>query len=227
MKNYSAHWRITILAAIILNFVAISAWAYVLPRLTPEPKKQVVSEVEWIDVDMTEEIPTEEAEIIPEEEVSKPVEVFNASDLVVEELPPPKPFEMPKISEREIPKPKVSQQKPKENPKPPPVVEQVPPPKVEEPAQEGTQLLTQPPVTVMEVRPDKNKMGGFKGYIAFAVRIGKDGKVKSTEILQSSGIAEVDAVATEAVAKWTFRPALDQFNKPMECDKIVTFDFTK
>jgi hypothetical protein len=30
-----------------------------------------------------------------------------------------------------------------------------------------------------------------------------------------------------AVAKWIFKPALDEDGKPMECDKIIIIDFTK
>ncbi len=79
----------------------------------------------------------------------------------------------------------------------------------------------------MEVYPEEGSVLGFKGYISFAARIGKDGKVKSTEILQSSGRYFVDEIARKAAMQWAFKPALDQDGRPMECDKIITFDFKK
>ena len=136
-------------------------------------------------------------------------------------------------------KPSPPQLKPIEPPKPQP-----PPTKpaddkpdvklqpAQEPAKEvapdtGKQVVTRPPITIKEVYPQKGSVLGFKGYISFAAHIDKNGKVTATEILQSSGRYFVDEIARKAAEQWTFKPALDQRGRPMECDKIITFDFKK
>ena len=226
--RYSAHWLATILAAIIFNIVSVFGFAYVLPQLTPAPKIENVTEFELIDVEFDDDIVILDEEPIPSD-TQQETSPFNAQDLIVPEIVVPKPIEIPPLPETkpvEIPKPK----KPSVENKPtePPKQSEQPKP-TEQPKQTESsqvkQLLTKPPVTIMAVYPDENSVLGFKGYISFAVHIGKDGKVKSTEILQSSGKDVVDEIARKAVEQWTFRPALDQFNRPMECDKIITFDF--
>ena len=220
MEKYSARWRATIFAAIVLHVVTALAFSFVAPYLTPAPKIQEVVEIEWLDVEISDEAISFEEETIPAEAPSsKPL--FNAEDLIVPETVIPElvvpPIELP-------PPPQI---KPRERPeRQTPPVEQ--PVKPEEPApQNGNQLLTKPPVVLNQVYPEKSDAGDFKGYVSFAARIGKDGKVKSTEILQSSGDKRVDDVAAKAARQWTFRPALDQIGRPMECDTIITFDFKK
>lgn len=225
--RYSAHWPATIFAAIIFNAVMLFGFAYVLPQLMPAPKVEEVVEIEWLDVEADDAVVINEEAIPSDAQENLPT--FNAQDLVVPEFKPP-PIELPpppEVKPVEIPKPKPQS--------PPAQPEQNSPQKIsddkknsEAPAQQtGKQLLTKPPVTIMEVHPEKGSVLGYKGYIAFAVHIGKDGKVKSSEVLQSSGRLVVDEIARKAAEQWTFRPALDQFGRPMECDKIIAFDFTK
>ena len=227
MASYSAHWSVTILAAIIFNVIAVFGFAYALPQLMPAPEVQSVSKIELLDVELADEVAVLDEEAIPSTAPEKNSSPFNAQDLVLPEVTKPAPIELPKPAQKPIELPK---------PKPPPTVNRerdtTPKPAVDkadktpEPPQ-AKQMLTKPPVTIMAVYPEKGSLLGFKGYISFAVHIGKDGKVKSSEILQSSGRTVVDEIARKAAEQWTFRPALDQFGRPMECDKIITFDFKK
>ena len=209
-------------------------FSYVLPHLIPEPTIEDVAEFEWVDVDLLPpDVVVIEAEAIPAETVQETLPTFNAQDLFVpdltipepvfvEETPPPKP---PEIKIVEPPKPQ-----------PPPQVvrnEQEAKQQVEaEPEKEvvvvqGKQQLGQPPVTITEFYPEKGSGLGYKGYVSIAATIGKDGKVKATKVMRTSGRYFVDEIARKAAMQWTFKPALDQDGKPMECDKIITFDFKK
>lgn len=211
MKNYSPCWRATIFAAIVLHVAAAIILSYVAPLFEPAPKIQTLVELEWIDLDAAEEIVVD-AEAIPSDE-AEAVPTFDAEALRVPELPALEPIKLPELSPPQpvtLPKPKP---KPVEQPKP-------------ADDDNDTRRMKTPPVTLTEVLPEKGS-SDFKGYVSLAVRIGKDGKVKSTEILQSSGQSSVDEISVEAARQWTFRPALDQLDRPMECDKIITFDFKK
>ena len=229
MNGYSTHWAATIFAAIVFHFLAALAFSFVLPHLTSEKIFEDVVEIELVDEDFFQpEVVAQEA--IPSTDAQEILPTFDAKDLVVPELkilepkiePPPeiKPIEPPKPQ----PPPKV-ESKPK--PKPEQKSKPEEPPKEEVAPNEKRQLLVRPPITIMEVYPEEGSVLGFKGYISFAARIGKDGKVKSTEILQSSGRYFVDEIARKAAMQWAFKPALDQDGRPMECDKIITFDFKK
>ena len=233
MTGYSAYWRTTIFAAIVLHFLAALGFSYVLPHLMPEPTIEDVAEFEWVDVDLLPpDVVVIEAEAIPTETVQETLPTFNARDLFVPDLTIPEPI----IEEPPPPPPEI---KPIEPPKPPP------PPQVvkteeeakqqvesEEPPKEvvvvqGKQQMGQPPVTIMEVYPEKGSGLGYKGYVSIAATIGKDGKVKATKVMRTSGRYFVDEIARKAAMQWTFKPALDQEGKPMVCDKIITFDFKK
>ena len=223
MEKYSTNWLTTIFAAIVFHVVTVTAIFYIAPYLSPAQKIQTVAELEWIDVEISDEAIDSEEETIPTEEVEPTTSPFNAEDLIVPELDIPEI----KIPTLELPTP--TPPKPVERPKPPPPakIEQPVKPAEESPPQEGKQLLTKPPVAVNQVYPEKIDGLDFKGYVSFAARIGKDGKVKSTELIQSSGDKRVDELATVAAQKWTFQPALDQIGRPMECDTIITFDLKK
>lgn len=229
MASYSPHWRATIFAAIIFHVVAAVIFYYVLPHIMPAPKLADVAEFEWVDVDLADEAFVIEEEAIPQDAPQETLPTFNAQEIFVPELVVPEPvieqpppLEVKPIEPIEPPKPQ-----------PPPVESKPDKPKVEpeksatQPEQNQQQLLTKPPVTVKEVYPEKGSGLGYKGYVSIAARIGKDGKVKATEIIQSSGRYFVDEIALKAARQWTFRPALDQIGRPMECDKIITFDFRK
>ena len=233
MSGYSTYWRTTIFASIAFHFLMALGFSYVLPHLMPEPTIEDVSEFEWVDVDLLpDEVVVVEAEAIPPSETFQEIlPTFNARDLFVPELSVPEPVfveEMPPVPEPKIIEP----------PKPPPQVvnnEQEAKQKIEaEPEKEvvvvpkeSKQLMGQPPVTVTEFYPEKGSGLGYKGYVSIAATIGKDGKVKATKVMRTSGRYFVDEIARKAAMQWTFKPALDQEGKPMECDKIITFDFKK
>ena len=235
MSGYSTYWRTTIFASIVFHFLMALGFSYVLPHLMPEPTIEDVAEFEWVDVDLLpDEVVVVEAEAIPPTEtVQETLPTFNARDLFVPDFSVPEP-----VFIEETPPPEI---KPIEPPKPQPtpqVVNNEPPPqaKAEEPPTEkevvvvpknAKQQLGQPPVTITEFYPEKGSGLGYKGYVSIAATIGKDGKVKATKVMRTSGRYFVDEIARKAAMQWTFKPALDQEGKPMECDKIITFDFKK
>ena len=233
MEKYSAHWATTILAAIVLHILAAAGFVYVLPSLASAPKVNAVAEMEWVDVDLTDDAAfVADEEAIPADAPQETVPTFDANDLVLPELQIPQPIiEPPKptppaVKPIEQPKPQPLPPTVDDKPKPPPQAAQAPAKENVTPA-DNRQVVTRPPITVKEVYPEKGSVLGFKGYISFAAHISKDGKVTATEILQSSGRYFVDEIARKAAEQWTFKPALDQRGRPMECDKIITFDFRK
>lgn len=234
MKHYSPHWLPTIFAAIILNLSALVGFSFVAEKLAPEPKIVDVTDFEWIDVDLSDETISVDAEEIsePVQENSSP---FNAQDIFIPELelpaiPDVEEFKPPEIKPRERPKFELKPVERPQNispPKPLPIVPEKPPapPKVE-PADENREIV-QPPVALTEVYPEKADGLDYKGFVAIAATIDANGKVTETEILQSSGQASVDEIAIKAAVQWTFRPALDKKNRPMPSIKIIVFDFKK
>ena len=243
MNYYSSNWFLTILAAMFFHFVAGLGFYSLFSYLVPPPEIEMVDDTEWTDIYETEdEEPVNEEDAFPSEEESaaQPTQVaqspFRAEDLVIPDLPMPEPvivdpIELPPPPEpirierftprsREVELPSRDAELSARETEPAPVKEEISP-------QLSKQLLTKPPVVVNEVYPEKGSGLGYKGYVSIAVHIGKDGKVQSTEVLQTSGRYFVDEIAIKAAKQWTFRPALDQFGRAMECDKIITFDFRK
>ena len=235
MIGYSTYWRTTIFASIIFHFLTALGLTYVLPHLIPEPKIEDVAEFEWLDVDLSENVVVVEEQAIPSETVQETLPVFNAQDLFIQTPIMPEPV----IVEENPPPPETKPVEPPPQPQPPPQVvtnEQDAAKKVDgdNPAKDvvvvpanSKQQLGQPPVTLTEVYPEKGSGLGYKGYVSIAATIGKDGKVRATKVMRTSGRMFVDEIAKKAAMQWTFKPALDQDGKPMECDKIITFDFKK
>ena len=230
MSGYSTYWRTTIFAAIAFHFLAVLGFSYVLPHFMPEPTLEDVAEIEWIDVDLPEDVVVVQAEAIPTETVQETLPTFNAQDLFVPEFKIPEPAIEPP--------PEVKPIEPPKSPPPPQVVQtereaqqqvqsEEPPKEVVVVPANSKQQLGQPPVTVTEVYPQKGSGLGYRGYVSIAATIGKDGKVRATKVMRTSGRMFVDEIARKAAMQWTFKPALDQDGKPMECDKIITFDFKK
>jgi len=231
MSGYSTYWRTTIFAAIAFHFLTALGFLYVLPHLMPEPKIEDVAEFEWVDVDLLPpDVVVIEAQAIPAETVQETLPTFNAQDLFVPELTIPEPIiePPPEIKPIEPPKPQPPPQVVKTEQEAQQQVQSEEPPKevVVVPAN-AKQQLGQPPVTVTEVYPQKGSGLGYRGYVSIAATIGKDGKVRATKVMRTSGRMFVDEIARKAAMQWTFKPALDQDGKPMECDKIITFDFKK
>lgn len=216
--KYSTHWTATIFAAIAIHFLGAIILSFVFPKIFPESKVEVET-IEWVDVDLVDEVTVIDEEPIAIEDTT--FETATESEFAAIELPP-----LPTFEPIEIPKPKV---------------EETPPPKKSEtnsdevkdaekksePAEEpkGKQLLNSPPITINEVNPAESM--NYTGIVAVVATIGKDGKVKQTQVALTSGIKDVDDDAQVAAGKWTFKPALDQDGKPMECDKVITFDYKK
>lgn len=233
MTGYSTYWRTTIFASIAFHFLTALGFSYVLPHLMPEPTIEDVAEFEWIDVDLSDEVVVVEAEAIPTETVQETLPTFNANDLFVVQPTIPEPVFVEETPPPPLPEPKV--EPPKIQTPPQPVTNEQPAPsKVDEPPKDevivpanSRQQLGQPPVTLTEVYPEKGGGLGYRGYVSIAATIGKDGKVRATKVMRTSGRYFVDEIARKAAMQWTFRPALDQDGKPMECDKIITFDFKK
>lgn len=231
MNGYSSHWRTTIFASIAFHFFMALGFFYLLPNLMPTPKIEDVSNFEWIDVDLLPpEVVIVDSETIPAETLPETLPKFNAQDLFIPELTIPEPIitETPPTESKPIEPPKPQQ------PSQPVNKEQLANQKIEneEPPKEvvvvpdkSKQLMAQPPVTVKEVYPEKGSELGYVGYVLIAATIGKDGKVKATKVIQSSGRFFVDEIVRKAAMQWTFKPALDKHGKPMECDKIITFEF--
>ena len=86
MSGYSTHWRATIFAAIILHFAAALGFSYVLPKFAPSPTINDVTELEWIDVDLTDDVTVIDEEAIPSDTPQETLPTFDAKDLFVPEL---------------------------------------------------------------------------------------------------------------------------------------------
>ena len=234
MTNYSTYWRTTFLLAVFLHLLFGLAFSFILPYITPEQKVNDIVEMDWIDVDVIEEEPVlmEEAQAVetPEPEFTLPT------------------YEFPPIIMPEIPNEPVYV----EPTPPPPIPEIVPPQPIRQPettkivkdeaevlkqlegdpskndivmTHRGDQQMGQPPITISEYYPPQGSGLNYKGYVSVAATIGKNGKVIKTKVMRSSGRMMVDNIAMNAASKWTFKAALDQDGYPMECDKIITFDF--
>lgn len=229
MTGYATHWRVTIFAAIILHVAAALVFSYVVPLFALKPKLETVTELEWIDADFTNDVAVIDAEAIPSDEPQESLPTFDAGDLVLPELTIPEPTIEPVKPATPAVKP-IEPLKLQPTPKPADDKQDDKPQPAQVPAKEVSpiqQVVTRPPITINAVYPEKGSGLGFKGYVSFAAHIDKNGKVTATEILQSSGRYFVDEIARKAAEQWTFKPALDQHGRPMECDKIITFDFKK
>ena len=232
MEKYSTHWTATICAAIILNFAAVFGFTYALPKLAPESPIADVAELEMVDVDLADDVTIIAEDAIPQDAPQETLPIFNPKDLVVPELKIPEPIIEPAAIPPPLEVKPIEPTKPQPPSQPVKDAQETKPPTAQAPAKEvapsdGKQVVTRPPITVNAVYPEKGSGLGYKGYVSFAVHIDKKGKITSTEILQSSGRYFVDEIARKAAEQWTFKPALDQIGRPMECDKIITFDFKK
>ena len=231
MSGYSTHWTETILVAIAFHAVAALGFSYVLPLFESAPKPASVAEMNWVDVELSDDATIITAEAIPSDAPTETLPTFDAKDLVMPEIKIPeparpvesKPVEVPPLEVKPIePPPQIVNYTPKPQPK-----SEAQPEKESAAPKDFQPVVTRPPITINAVYPEKGSGLGFKGYVSFAAHIDKNGKVTSTEILQSSGRYFVDEIARKAAVQWTFKPALDQRGRPMECDKIITFDFKK
>jgi periplasmic protein TonB len=56
--------------------------------------------------------------------------------------------------------------------------------------------------------PEALACAGVGGTVQLRVNVGTDGRIGQVEVQQSSGNADLDAVAAKAVRAWKFRPAM-------------------
>ena len=233
-----ARWRETIIASIVLHAVICAGIFLMLTAAEPEPKL-ASSELEWIEIDSLvirylKLGSTEPDQAVSTEEIYSQ---FGFMPLTIPEMTPPDlpdwtaidpppPIEHQPIPQRSVEQPSSDPPKPVQMPwgsAPLGSVEDT-----EKPAEEvstGVRQMAEPPVVIEEHYPLKSGAFKFDGSVGVLVRIGEDGSVKRTQVMYSSGRMLVDGAAVSAALKWKFTPALDRDGRPMECDKILTFNF--
>lgn len=81
-------------------------------------------------------------------------------------------------------------------------------------------LATTPPVYPESAKTDK-----IEGIVIVQTVITEEGKVTNATVSKSSGNAELDQSAVDAVSTWTFRPATLK-GKPVAVNYTVTINFT-
>lgn len=59
----------------------------------------------------------------------------------------------------------------------------------------------------MPTYPERARERGIEGRVVLAVRVGADGRALAVKIDRSSGAAELDRAAADAVRRWRFEPA--------------------
>jgi TonB family protein len=77
------------------------------------------------------------------------------------------------------------------------------------------------------VYPPAALAAGLQGTVRFAVRINRRGEVVSAELIQSSGHAELDAAASEAISRYQFEPIDGPARYADEFQVPIRFQVTK
>ena len=245
--QYSAYWRETIIAALVLHAFIFAGIFFAL-TVSESEEKEASREFEWVDVEWVDTSTpidlklgsTEPDQAASTEEIYSQ---FGFMPLTIPELPPPDlpdwtAIDPPSpIESRPLPTTKPIDQEPQTQPSTPTQMPWGSAPlgsnessveRIEKPVEEvstGERRMAEPPVVIEEHYPPKSGAFHFDGAVSILVRIGEDGSVKRTRVMYSSGRMLVDGAAVSAALKWKFTPALDQNGQPMECDKILMFDF--
>lgn len=72
--------------------------------------------------------------------------------------------------------------------------------------------------------PERARRSGAEGVVRVRVFVDEQGKVVSARVIDSSGVAELDAAASEAVRSWQFEPAKqDGLPVPGETTAVIEF----
>ena len=203
------------LTSIVLHALLAIVLIFLLPKIFPAPKVPEVTPLEWVDVNLTDEVTIDEVQVTIESPENDSSNEFGFSPI---ELPP---LEVPKLEP--LPQPEIF--------KPPaPLKEE--PPKVDEetksePPEDSTenQQWVSVPILILAVYPEESF--GYTGEVMIMATIGRDGKVKQAELVFPTGNSEVDAASLDAAKKWTFKPALDKDGKPTECSYSIILNFRK
>ena len=217
--QYPTHWRMAFLLAFFFHLTAWLMGSLILPHLQAKSvaAPDSAQAIEWENVD-----------VATEEKIEQPVAA---------PLPPPEP------KEEKPPEPVKPEQPPAEQEETTPILAEQDEPviaKLQELAEEPEKLdkvvivkepadsvpvqMGQPPKLITDYYPPSANVQ-FRGRVSVFATIGKDGKIIKTKIAVTSGKPEVDQLAMEAAQRWTFKAALDQNGRPMECTKIISIPF--
>ena len=224
--NYPSHWR---LAYLLAFFFHLWAWLFVslaLPHLTlslaqPEP----VQELEW-----APDLPPGEGDSADPAVADLPAGPVLPQDAIAEaedtDAPPPEDTETPLEEETPIvvedaaaaiAQLKKTEQEGKDDGKGHTIIIR---------GGGGGQQMGENAKLVKPFYPAPGVVS-FGGRVSVSARIGKDGRIKETKIMVTSGRPLVDAVAMSCARKWVYKPATDQHGQPMECNAIISIPFTR
>ncbi len=224
--NYPSHWR---LAYLLAFFFHLWAWLFVslaLPHLTlsmaqPEP----VQELEW-----APDLPPGEGDTAEPAAAGLPAGPVLPQDAIAEaedtDAPPPEDAEPPLEEETPIvaedaaaaiAQLKKTEQEGKDDGKGHTIIIR---------GGGGGQQMGENAKLVKPFYPAPGVVS-FGGRVSVSARIGKDGRIKETKIMVTSGRPLVDAVAMSCARKWVYKPATDHHGQPMECNAIISIPFTR
>ena len=65
--------------------------------------------------------------------------------------------------------------------------------------------------------PSSARNAGIEGVVGVKMLVGSDGRVEEATVVRSSGNADLDDTAVNAVYKWRFSPAKDKFGQKARC----------
>ncbi len=241
MKKYSSYWWRTIFAAIIFHLFACVGFAFILPYLMPKPEIEKIIEMNWVDVDLTEDLPIadddlqtfeiedEKSEFLSEDFPPLVIPDFPAEDSFVEEIPQQKIESQSQTEQEKNEYRPLQERQPFLSRNEAEVLNQlernIEDEKISDDKKNAAEhQMSQPPVALKEIYPPKIGLE-FKGYVSVLVTIGIDGKIKAMKVIKSSERIIIDNIALNAAKNWIFKPALDQDGNAMESNKIITFDF--
>ncbi|ACD84256.1 TonB family protein [Candidatus Methylacidiphilum infernorum] len=149
-------------------------------------------------------LPPSMIELVPSPEPQQP-------QSKTEPQPPPlRPDDMVKAV---VQKPKALQKKPAPRPQQPSLAQRVT-------AMALPDYLRNPP----PIYPEEARRKGEQGVVYIWVKISPAGTVASLSIYRSSGFADLDASAVDAVKRWRFHPAKSG-NTPVESQAVVPVQF--
>ena len=224
--NYPSHWR---LAYLLAFFFHLWAWLFVslaLPHLTlslaqPEP----VQELEW-----APDLPPGEGDSADPAVADLSAGPVLPQDAIAEaedtDAPPPEDTETPLEEETPIvvedaaaaiAQLKKTEQEGKDDGKGHTIIIR---------GGGGGQQMGENAKLVKPFYPAPGVVS-FGGRVSVSARIGKDGRIKETKIMVTSGRPLVDAVAMSCARKWVYKPATDHHGQPMECNAIISIPFTR
>lgn len=221
--KYKTNLFKAMLMSIALHFILAIVLIFIFPKIFPAPTVPAVQVIEWVDVDLSDEVTAIDKPVITAPLENDSADEFHFAPI---ELPP---LEIPKVEP--LTQPKIEVVKP---PEPPPPVQ----PKIETPPKVDAEKISDSdeesaenqqwvsvPTLILAVYPEENF--GYTGEIMIMATIGKDGKVKNAELVFPTGNSDVDSAALDAAKKWTFKPALDKDGKPTECSYSIIMNFKK